>query len=518
MGDISRPHNPSQRDPGQDRYHAETYLRLLAEAAVRAASDDAGTADRAGRAIRAADVLIDAGVLDDAQANEIMLMLAEALSYRGQRDWLPVGRARRLAGLTVVAHGTALPGPEALGLGTWQVIRTVSGQVPGSKLMALIVTAERMVAPATLRFPPSAGLTDLAAPSFADLTASDDTGHGYQVSFTDGGWTGSTWTGTIVFRPTPPPDAQLLTVTGPNGPVLRAQLSHDPAARPPVTTMTPLADSPGERLLIRRAEALIGAFVSPDTPGRHLLPDLPPGRRAGTPRFMRPLGLTFPGTAPPSPVTPGTGPSPAAVFSRGVADREPDLAEVIEILEGARILSPLSPIPARLAALSRALGEAAHPEGAHPEGAHPEGDRAARSAETLPARWHAVLAHYGRRGRQPVPSGTGSIGVTLPEVDGARFAVAGVHTGPAGTVLHVMSRGLRLRPGQETRFSWWVRDEGGGWHVAAVHSWNTAHADQAMRLALLPPLRPGDPGSAGTLALEVCGPTRRLTADLTVHW
>jgi hypothetical protein len=39
-----------------------------------------------------------------------------------------------------------------------------------------------------------------------------------------------------------------------------------------------------------------------------------------------------------------------------------------------------------------------------------------------------------------------------------------------------------------------------------------------MRLALLPPLRPGDPGSTGTLTLEVSGTTGQLTADVTVHW
>ncbi|HEX3965258.1 MAG TPA: hypothetical protein VHZ03_52870 [Trebonia sp.] len=71
---------------------------------------------------------------------------------------------------------------------------------------------------------------------------------------------------------------------------------------------------------------------------------------------MRPLGLSFLGTAPPSPVTPAVGPSPTAVFSSGARDREPDLAEVIGVLEEARILSPLSPVPATLAALSQVLG------------------------------------------------------------------------------------------------------------------------------------------------------------------
>jgi len=433
--------------------HAETYLRLLAEAALRATPRAADSAERAARARRAAGLLVDAGVLDDTRANEILIMLAAALSVRGrsvrgQRGWLA-------------------PGP-------------------------VLVTADRIIAPATLRFPPSAGLTDLAAPSFADLTARDDTGASYRVNFTEGGWAGSTWTGIILFRPPPSPAARLLTVSGPNGPVLRAQLTPDPAAGQPVATVTPLADSPGERLLIRRAEALLGALADPDSPGRHRYLDAPTARRAAVAQVMRPFAPGFPGTAPLSPA------SPSPVM------REPDLAEAIEVLEGARILSPLSPIPGRVAALSRALGLPS----------------TTRSSEKLPARWREVLAYYGRRGHEPLAAGTGSIGVTLPAVDGARFVVAGVHTGRAGTVLHVVGRGLRpmSRPGQDSRFSWWLRDESGTWHLAIAAEGNVPLDDLPMGLALLPPLRPGDPGSTGTLTLEVSGATGQLTADVTVYW
>jgi hypothetical protein len=279
-------------------------------------------------------------------------MLAAALSVRGhsvrgQRGWVAPGRIRGMG----ARSGTPAPG----GDDTWRVIRPPSGQVPGSKLMALIVTTDRVIAPATLHFPPSAGLTDLAAPSFADLTASDDTGTSYQINFTEGGWAGSTWTGTIVFRPPPSPAARLLTVSGPNGPVLRAQLGPDPAAGQLAATATPLPDSPGERLLIRRAEALLGALASPGRPALRRAagnaaprPELPGNRspksrhasrwpvanrrllerrarsRAGPGRgYRRPrggpdplpaqsgpghAGGTFPGTRPGRPVSPGTRP------------------------------------------------------------------------------------------------------------------------------------------------------------------------------------------------------------------
>ncbi len=465
-------------------------------------------------------------------------MLTAALSVRGWRGWLAPGRIRRIGAIagpgsgttpgsaaarrgTGAQPGTPAPGEDAPAPGgnAWRVVGDSPGQVPGSKLMALIVTRDRMIAPATLRFPPSAGLTELAAATFADLSASDDTGASYRVNFTDGGWAGSTWTGTILFRPPPAPGARLLTVNGPNGPVLRARLDPVAAAGQPVASAQPLADTPGERLLIRRAEALLGALASPDSPGHHRYPDAPTARRVAVAQLKWSTNLGFPGTTPPSTVTPATGPVPAAVFSSGPGERKADLAEVIEILEGARILSPLSPVPGRLAALSAALDPAGRAERG--------GGLAARRAESLPARWRAVLAYYGRRGHRPVASGTGSIGATLPEVDGARFAVAGVHSGRAGTTLHIVGHLLDPRPlplpapwpGHDMRFSWWVRDENGSWHLGMMQGLNQLpHGDLTMRLALLPPLRPGEPGSTGALTLEVSGTTGWLTADLTVRW
>ena len=184
MGDISHD-------------HAESYLRLLAEAALRAAPGAVDSAARAGRVRRAADILVDAGALDEARAEEILLMLSAAMSVRGQRGRVALSLVHRIRGgpLSTSAPGAVTPGGEARGDDLWRVIRPSADQVPGSKLMALIITANRMIAPATLRFPPSAGLTDLAAPSFADLIATDDTGANYKVNFTDRGWAGSTWPG-----------------------------------------------------------------------------------------------------------------------------------------------------------------------------------------------------------------------------------------------------------------------------------------------------------------------------------
>jgi hypothetical protein len=211
----------------------------------------------------------------------------------------------------------------------------------------------------------------------------------------------------------------------------------------------------------------------------------------------------------------------------GGTDRQPDLAEIVTTLEGAGILSPLSGVPAEVAALSQVIGlpGAAPREDDLPSPAagSPRGDvpgPARGGGVKLPARWSSVLAHYGRRHQPPPGTGTGSIGAILPEVDGALFLVAGVRCGLTGTVLHVVGRGLRTmpRPGHDTGFSWWLRDDRGTWHLGVIEGWHVTSDDTTLRLALLPPLQPGDPGTAETLTVEVTGASQRLTAQLTVQW
>ena len=141
---------------GQDGYaeRAETYLRLLAEAALRPAADG-----DTSRVRRAADVLVDAGVLADLQL---------ALRVRGRREVSAPGtRMRRLAGFRP-RQAPGLPGTQPK---PWRVLS--AGQ------------------PA----PPSRPL--------AVLGGTDDLGNHYRIGF-DGTWPGSTWTGAIILHPAPP--------------------------------------------------------------------------------------------------------------------------------------------------------------------------------------------------------------------------------------------------------------------------------------------------------------------------
>jgi hypothetical protein len=526
---------------------AETYLRLLAEAAVRTALQAPNSLSPADRVRRAADVLVDAGAIGDDRATEVLLMLGTALRVRGMPGALALGRIRRLASIAASRPGQGAqparlpwrePAPTQPAGFAWQVIHEVQhvGQATGSRVMALIVTADRMIAPATLRFPPSAGLTELSLPSFSDLTASDDAGTTYMVSFTDGAWAGSTWTGTIMLRPAPPPAARRLTIVSHHGPVLLVDLAPTTAPPEAGASLQPVGDSLGERLLHRRAEALLGSLSRPADERADPLP--PEHRSQAMTQILQALSTSVPSTAG-LPLGARGGHQPRAVVMSSTSDPEPDLPELVATLEGAGVLSPLSAVPAEVAALGQALGiprfatfTGTGPAGtspaatgsttADPASAGPATDiKAPASLPRLPARWAAVLAYYGRRHQPSLASGTGSIGAVLPELDGARFVVAGARTGSQGAVLYVIAHGLRtmMTPSvQDSGFSWWARDESGGWHLGVIHGRHLASDATALRLTMLPPLRPGDPGTASTLTLEVTGPSHRLTASLRVCW
>ncbi len=102
------------------------------------------------------------------------------------------------------------------------------------------------------------------------------------------------------------------------------------------------------------------------------------------------------------------------------------LGDVVAGLEAAGALSPFSPVPGYLAMICERLGIDGHGVTATPAG-------------HLPPSWLSVLAWYGRRHRPPVHDGTASAGTVLPDVDGARIAVAGLHTRGDQTLLHVVA-------------------------------------------------------------------------------
>jgi hypothetical protein len=445
---------PGRYDAGGYAERAETYLRLLAEAALRPAADG-----HANRVRRAADVLVEAGVLPEQVAAQILADLQLSLRLRGRDEVIATGsRLPRLSG----SQPRGTPGYAGGEADPWRVLQS-GPPTPGSRPMALILVADKALAPMTLYFPPAAGPSGSGLHAFAGLTATDDLGTRYRLGFTDGSWAGSAWTGTVIFFPRPPAAASSLEITSPNGRLLLFGITTAPAgSTAPSLVLSSVTESPGERLLTRRAEAMLAALAL--------------GVRASR--------------------------SPA----------QSDLAELASMLEAAGVLSPISPVPARLAALGQLLGLPM------------EGP-----ASEVPARWTDVIAHYGRRRRLAPVTGTAAIGATAPEIDGARFAIAGLRSGGSGSFLHIVIRGLR-RPMPRRRdpgvtwdaganwdagFSWWARDDAGGWHLGAVEDVSPVGGPEGLlRLALLPPLG----HATTTLTVEVTGGAQRITANLPVRW
>jgi hypothetical protein len=110
----------------------------------------------------------------------------------------------------------------------------------------------------------------------------------------------------------------------------------------------------------------------------------------------------------------------------------------------------------------------------------------------------------------------------LPTVDGARFALAGLVTGPGGTVAHLVGTGLAEpgapgRRGVDQPFSWWWRDggPGGGWREVVENGYEQGlHGELRLRLAIHPALSPAD----RDVELTVSGPATRARARLRLDW
>jgi hypothetical protein len=184
------------------------------------------------------------------------------------------------------------------------------------------------------------------------------------------------------------------------------------------------------------------------------------------------------------------------------------LGDVVAALEAAGALSPFSPVPGHLVMICERLGIDGH------------GLVAAPTAD-LPPPWLGVLSWYGRRHRPPVHDGTASAGTLLPDVDGARVMVGGLHTRDGQTQLHVVVG--RERPGRlvvdagplsQQGFCCWLRDDGGQWHVAVPGSWSSSGHEVTGSLQVLPPL--GRDITRVTLLASTL--TSQVRAEVPLHW
>jgi hypothetical protein len=312
----------------------------------------------------------------------------------------------------------------------------------------------------------------------------DERGGRYELEFTPGGGPG--WTGEVSLRPDPPDDIDWLDIAASGDPAVRVPL--DQAAGPSgagqtegsqaraseirasETTASEVKASPGEHLLTMFAERLLTAA-----------PDLPPD-----------LGLQLPGP-----------PGPLYAIAAGLGD-------VIAALEAADVLSPLSPVPGWLATLCASLRISGH-------------GITVRPAPDLPEPWLSLLAHYQRRkpDTAPVRDGYAAVAVALPELDGIRLALLGLHNSEGGTSIHALARGLVAegRPvpfgtGTDFPLSVWIRDSGGRWHAARASGWNRADGEYALRLQLVPPLA----RSTAWIEVLAAGQSAEVRARVPLRW
>jgi hypothetical protein len=501
-----------------NRDRAETFLRLLAEAELRAAAGDAAPASRAPwsfdsphpsfpRLVRVAQALTAVHALDLSTAQDLLADFAIAVGARQHSDPGPLlltrpamSRGRLYVRAWPGPGSGAGPGAAGAGAGSGAAGSGAgsgaagTGAGPGAagpdRLVPLGLTApfrhedvrgevnllSYAHTPAGARFtitwrtrsPVGKGLLGrgFESPVFPRLfTVCDDRGNSYRLdfSFTD-------WAGEIRLRPDPPDGLRWLELSAPGQHPVRIPLGA-PAPEAPDGAgprVTPASVSVGEQMLTVFADRLL--MVA----GEHL----------------QDLRRTAYALAPLTAMTAGLG-------------------DVVAGLEAAEVLPPLSQVPGQLAALCASLGVTGHGLTAPPG---PE----------LPERWLSLLAHYQRRKPDTASArdGHAALAVALPELDGLGLALLGLHNTEGQTIMHLLVSGLPEDDGtgppilENLPVSVWVRDSGGRWHVAGVDGAHFSDGEYWLRLKLRPALA----RATAWIEVVVAGRSAEVCATLPLDW
>jgi len=333
----------------------------------------------------------------------------------------------------------------------------ISGELD---LMAYAHTAGGARFTATWRTREVLGSRRHGLPPVGAFSLTDDRGHRYDLLFETKGRPESTCD--LTLRPDPPPDIGWLEITAPGEPAVRVDLGR--RTERPQPQVSEISLSAGEYLLNRIAERLL--VLAPD------------------PRvdWHRPSVSTI-----------ATG-----------------LGATVAALEAAEVLSPVSPVPARLAALCASLHIGDHGIAAAP-------------APDLPAPWLSMLTHYHRRkpGAAPAGDGFAAVAVALPELDGIRLVLLGVHNYDGGTWMDALALG-RLPERQQGSLgldmafplSMWVRDSAGRWHAARPAGWYHEAGEAALTLRLTPPLT----RSCARIEVLAAGQSAEVRAIVPLSW
>jgi hypothetical protein len=465
-----------------DRGRAETHLRQLAEAELRHATAP-GALGRgpAGTLPLVAQALIAVGAVDVGTADQIRAELDLALAARYQAAGLIPQQLARLHGVRPPRSVTQTF--TASGQAPWQVvpagqvIRIRDDEIRGELgLLAYLRTAQggRFTAAGQMHGPaPGPG----AQPPHSHLlasrqfTAADDKGASYTLRFIFmTAITGSAvWAGVLDLRPDPPHEIGWLDLrTAPGEPATRIRL--DPQILAPQVTVTRTAHSPGELLL----DVIAARILTSAGP----VPQDNPGQLAGA--ELR----AFVGDGP---------------------------GHIVAALQAAGALPPSSPAPGQLAGLCARLGITGHGITTPP-------------AADLPERWLSMLTRDHRRTPEVTPA-AGSWAATaaeLPDVDGVRLAVLGLHHDERGTIMHLHAGGVTMDDDWEYHRAvrplptLWIRDHAGRWHATNHYAPRPlGEGGQAtLELAITPPLEAGTP----RIDLVATGPSAQVQARLPLRW
>ena len=107
----------------------------------------------------------------------------------------------------------------------------------------------------------------------------------------------------------------------------------------------------------------------------------------------------------------------------------------------------------------------------------------------------------------------------LPELDGIRLAILGLHNYQDRSVLHMHASGPRCDTlhGPDELYPWAtirVRDSGGHWHATRTIGRSGMDGEVALRVEVVPPLSRAD----AWIELLAAGRSAEVRATLPLHW
>lgn len=455
----------------------ERYLRLLAEAELRQAPVHPGPGPHIHRVWLAAAALAAARAVDPGAAWQVLADFETAAALRNGdfrmvlRSAHPPHRARP-PGTGQPAPAGSPPAPAAIPIGaTLPLPPEQEGWYGELRLLCLAHTDSQAAITVATRWVGQARRSATPRPRhapFHQVGALDDSGTSHPGALWDMGiedgreW----WDCHLGLTPAPPAGTRWLEV-GPGAGGRRVRVDLAAAGPPPVQVSVAPAEpaSAAARLLDRAGEELLCHGPA------SVMGGLPLGRR---------------------------------------------VAVLIQDLTGSGALPADDPAVQRLAALGWRLGLDL---GA---GSYRDGPGRRVPAGRLPAAWASLLIDGDTRDG---PDGVAPFAASLPEIDGARLALAGLRSARDGVTLHVMAGGWEplglgwlvhgTPPGHEppdVSLSWQARDSAGRWHLVRGTNWGSRQG--MIQMHLTPPLHP----ASSSLEVIITGTRSEIRAALPLNW